>query len=519
MSSSGDSSGTRTSLSLQLSTPKEFLASPGEPAVQWKEWKEYFLNYIANLEDCNGLISAERKKRILMQCLGPEGLRIYNQLQKHDRGDEDVFQSAILDLNDHFSPPVCIAVTRHAFFHKKQEKHEDIESYVSALKHLASSCRFAGLHDELVQEQIVMYTKNKSIQERLWIEGKSSLKDIIALVKKAELSERCAKITLAQDKNFEEVVAKVSDRKHNKWSMDKRDNDFKKEKNLTFAKNQKSNMPDRSRNECFRCGSSFHSAKFDGCPAKNAKCLECGIVGHFARVCRKKQMKKVNSKVACIKEVVEDCSDDSDEDVNYKLRGHKTVVLNISGQTSNKPLCWVSFGGVMLQVAADTGSPYSIVSECTWQKHFVHSLGEHLETSDISPESYTGDRIDIIGFRLLVFKFKQRQAVCKLYVAKDGPSVLGWKDQKKLHIVLDPNSVEQVLVMCDEEDTKKWVTQEFPGVFNGQVGQLKGLIHQIRLKKDAKPKIHKVRNIQFIVREEVKKRVGQVTKFTDYRTS
>ncbi|KAJ1170980.1 hypothetical protein NDU88_002851 [Pleurodeles waltl] len=87
-----------------------------------------------------------------------------------------------------------------------------------------------------------MYTKNKSIQERLWIEGESSLKDIIALVKKAELSERCAKITLAQDKNFEEVVAKVSDRKHNKWSMDKRDNDFKKEKNQTFAKNQKYNI-------------------------------------------------------------------------------------------------------------------------------------------------------------------------------------------------------------------------------------------------------------------------------------
>ncbi|KAJ1101885.1 hypothetical protein NDU88_006949 [Pleurodeles waltl] len=97
-----------------------------------------------------------------------------------------------------------------------------------------------------------MYTKNKSIQERLWIEGESSLKDIIALVKKAELSERCAKITLAQDKKSEEVVAKVDDRKHNKWSMDKRDNDFKKEKNHTFAKNQKSNMPDQFRNECFR---------------------------------------------------------------------------------------------------------------------------------------------------------------------------------------------------------------------------------------------------------------------------
>ncbi|KAJ1110615.1 hypothetical protein NDU88_007965 [Pleurodeles waltl] len=165
-----------------------------------------------------------------------------------------------------------------------------------------------------------MYTKNKSIQERLWIEGESSLKDIIALVKKAELSERCAKITLAQDKKSEEVVAKVNDRKRNKESMDKRDNDFKKEKYHTFATSQKSNMPDRSKNECFHCRSAYHSAKFDGCPAKNAKGLECGTLGHFARVFIKKQMKKVNSKVARIKDVEEECSDDIDKDVNIKLR-------------------------------------------------------------------------------------------------------------------------------------------------------------------------------------------------------
>ncbi|KAJ1127311.1 hypothetical protein NDU88_005714 [Pleurodeles waltl] len=181
---------------------------------------------------------------------GPEGLCIYNQLQKHDRGNEDVFHSAILDLdrfnedefhsaisdlNDNCSPAVCIVVTCHTFFQRMQDKDEDIETYVSALKHLASSCRFAGLHYELVRDQIVMYTKNKSIQERLWIEGKSSLKDIIALVKKAELSERCAKITLAEDKKSEEIIAKVNDWKHKKVSMDKRDNYFTQEKNYTFA--------------------------------------------------------------------------------------------------------------------------------------------------------------------------------------------------------------------------------------------------------------------------------------------
>ncbi|KAJ1130344.1 hypothetical protein NDU88_008697 [Pleurodeles waltl] len=64
--------------------------------------------------------------------------------------------------------------------------------------------------------------------------------------------------------------------------------------------------------------------------------------------------------------------------------------------------------------------------------------------------------------------------------------------------------------MYDEEDTRQWVVQEFPGVFSGCVGQLKGFAHLIRLKEGAKPKIQKVRNIPFIVRDEVKKELDRL---------
>ncbi|KAJ1161347.1 hypothetical protein NDU88_001834 [Pleurodeles waltl] len=115
---------------------------------------------------------------------------------------------------------------------RKQEKHEDIESYVSALKQLASRCKFGGLHDELVRDQIVMYTKNKTKQERLWMEGEANLKDIIAMVKKAELSERCAKVTLAQDKKTVEVVGKVSDGKKKKGSTGRQTIQGRKKKRM-----------------------------------------------------------------------------------------------------------------------------------------------------------------------------------------------------------------------------------------------------------------------------------------------
>lgn len=130
---------------------------------------------------------------MLLHSLGPEGLRVYNQMQKPERpGDLDIFKTALLDLSEHYSPTVCIGVTRRAFFKRKQFQHESVDEYVSSLKTLAAKCKFGPLHDEFIRDQIVVCTKNKGIQDRLWIEGESSLRDVIALVKKkkAELSDR-----------------------------------------------------------------------------------------------------------------------------------------------------------------------------------------------------------------------------------------------------------------------------------------------------------------------------------------
>lgn len=109
----------------------------------------------------------------------------------------------------------------------------------------------------------------------------------------------------------------------------------------------------------------------------------------------------------------------------------------------------------------------------------------------------------MVGFRHLVFRFKNGHALRKLYVVKEGPSVLGWKDQRKLNILLNSNSTEQFLMACEGKDTRKWVLDEFPSVFNGKIGKLRGFTHRIRLKSHATPKIHRAHNIPFIVKGEV----------------
>ena len=60
-------------------------------------------------------------------------------------------------------------------------------------------------------------------------------------------------------------------------------------------------------------------------------------------------------------------SEGSDEDSQDKSRVYKNVVLNITVGDRNKPLCWVNIGGVRIQLAADSGSPYSIVAKQVWE--------------------------------------------------------------------------------------------------------------------------------------------------------
>ena len=85
-----------------INPPKEFMCVPGEPPIPWAQWKEYFLNYIT--VDFGNHFAPQRKKRLLLHSLGPEGLRIYNSLPKETSGDNNIFDQTIIALDQYFSP-------------------------------------------------------------------------------------------------------------------------------------------------------------------------------------------------------------------------------------------------------------------------------------------------------------------------------------------------------------------------------------------------------------------------------
>ena len=90
----------------------------------------------------------------------------------------------------------------------------------------------------------------------------------------------------------------------------------KKQNSSTWIENKPTQKPEKKQNkfrkvDCIRCGAPNWNKSHD-CPAKSKKCLICGKIGHYARLCRSKQ----NSDRR-IKHIQQDSEATSAEDDNW----------------------------------------------------------------------------------------------------------------------------------------------------------------------------------------------------------
>ena len=125
-----------------------FLPSPGEPAVAWKQWIESFKTYIL----ASGLdtVAPDRKRALLVHCLGTEGQRLFKTLTQ-----TDTYDTAVAALGRYFSPRKSVIVERHMFRQRAQHTGETVRQYATALRELASTCNYGALTDEFIRDQLI----------------------------------------------------------------------------------------------------------------------------------------------------------------------------------------------------------------------------------------------------------------------------------------------------------------------------------------------------------------------------
>lgn len=246
-----------------------FSSNEGVFATPWDEWILSFDIYLkaAGLD----MADSQRKLNILLHNLGSFAQQKFRllpkpteaELEKHHIARDDQYSVALYQLQTEYTRKVSLVLLGIEFRRRRQHPGEKIGDFVTALRQLATRCDYGELEDRLLAEQFTLGIQCDRIRERLISESLSG-----------------------NDITFQRVytIAEQLYAAHQESQMVV-DNENPQIHAILQGRRQTSLAPPRRANNCSRCGTMHEPRQ---CPAYNKQCHQCGILGHFAAVCRRR---------------------------------------------------------------------------------------------------------------------------------------------------------------------------------------------------------------------------------------
>lgn len=469
---------------LLYNAPKP-LSLDGNVSENFRRWRQRYNIYMEATEKSSK--SKAQRACILLHLMGEDAIEIFNtfDLTDEERTDPDKILGKFKEYCD---PRKNVVYERYIFFSRDQHEGENIDHFITDLKKLSLNCEFGDLQEDLIRDRIVCGTTSSTLKQRMLRDNDLTLQKAIALAQAEEQTKNQLKAMESKGDSSKVDVLRTNKQKQRQ-----------DQKQKSPGKTQRSSGTGNTQmiNNCQRCGKSH---KVRECPAYQKKCIKCGRMNHFAKLCRNQyqyQSKNYNRRTI---NAVKDYDEKSDEETIW------IGTLETRRDPTNSWKINVTIGDEkQIKMKVDTGAEADVIPLTIWNQ--IKGQND-LEKSKIKLKNYDGKDIKCTGVVTTKLSVGKKETQTKIYVAENSrEAVLGLKSSLALGLVSPGENGATLEVNVITQAT---LTETYKDVFSG-LGTYQEEYH-ITLSDNAEPIICQPRRIPPILHKPLKEKLDAMVR-------
>ena len=158
----------RRTTKIEFKPPSNFRPSnEGNTAQQWTDWKQEFELYLTATD--KEAATGKQKVAMLLCSMGKQFIKIFNNFEYDEttRESKDDLATVLKKFVKHFEPQKSLKKYVTQFQQRRQQSHETVAEYITALQELASHCEFGTLEKRQIAIQLSNGVRDEKLREKL----------------------------------------------------------------------------------------------------------------------------------------------------------------------------------------------------------------------------------------------------------------------------------------------------------------------------------------------------------------